>query len=341
MRLRNLRVRNFRAFPEARETPFDLDHSVVVLYGPNGSGKTGLFDALELMLTGRVRRIEHFPDAASLLVNVRAPEKGAELSLEWLDGAVGKTSTKILPRDARFSFEPALSTHDSRVFEYTTYLPQSNLRRLVSADSSTLGDIASTLAIGEEADKLFRGVSKARIHRNDPGYRAVAQGVQRLADSIRQTEAEIQGKGNLLKAGQGTRVGFEEAAARVREVAVALGVETDGLSVVSAESLLSLLARADSVLGDRLTDALRAKADSERRLQACERLASEEASLDAKGAMIAEKERAAEDLRKDIEAKTQQTGELHAQVEAAQRELADASRLPTLIRALREMVLST
>ena len=54
-RLMSLRVEGFRAYREPRT--FDLDASLVVLYGPNGLGKTSLFDAIDYACTGRIGRL--------------------------------------------------------------------------------------------------------------------------------------------------------------------------------------------------------------------------------------------------------------------------------------------
>ena len=49
-RLTSLRIRNFRAYKN--EHVFDLDASVVILYGANGLGKTSFFDAVDFAITG-------------------------------------------------------------------------------------------------------------------------------------------------------------------------------------------------------------------------------------------------------------------------------------------------
>ena len=54
-RLATLTVEGFRVYRDAQT--FDLDASVIVLYGPNGLGKTSLFDAIEYACTGRVGRL--------------------------------------------------------------------------------------------------------------------------------------------------------------------------------------------------------------------------------------------------------------------------------------------
>ena len=54
-RLATLTVEGFRAYRDAQT--FDLDAPVIVLYGPNGLGKTSLFDAIDYACTGRIGRL--------------------------------------------------------------------------------------------------------------------------------------------------------------------------------------------------------------------------------------------------------------------------------------------
>lgn len=55
MRLINLTVRNFRGFGTS-SVPIPLDADLVLLYGPNGYGKTSLAEAIEWLLYGTTRR---------------------------------------------------------------------------------------------------------------------------------------------------------------------------------------------------------------------------------------------------------------------------------------------
>lgn len=56
VRLRELEVCNFRAYREPQK--FNLDANLVVLYGPNGLGKTSFFDAIDFACTGGVTRLD-------------------------------------------------------------------------------------------------------------------------------------------------------------------------------------------------------------------------------------------------------------------------------------------
>lgn len=81
MRLTGMRLRGFRGFID--EHWIDLDADVVIIHGPNGQGKTSLFDAVSWCLTGTVPRFHEFED---LEVSSRfVADDGAHVELDWRD----------------------------------------------------------------------------------------------------------------------------------------------------------------------------------------------------------------------------------------------------------------
>jgi len=83
IRVKNLEIQGFRAYE--RKVKFDLDADIVVLFGPNGLGKTSFFDALDYCCTGGVGRFDErysrSPDRiARVLRNLDA--QGSFLRLE-------------------------------------------------------------------------------------------------------------------------------------------------------------------------------------------------------------------------------------------------------------------
>ena len=71
IRLKDLELSNFRAYRNSYK--FDLNADLVILYGPNGFGKTSFFDALDFAFTGSVGRFERrFPrDTARMLSTLK------------------------------------------------------------------------------------------------------------------------------------------------------------------------------------------------------------------------------------------------------------------------------
>ena len=55
MRVRSVEIEAFRAYKKRQV--FDVDADIVVLYGPNGLGKTSFFDAFDYACTGRIGRL--------------------------------------------------------------------------------------------------------------------------------------------------------------------------------------------------------------------------------------------------------------------------------------------
>lgn len=56
IKIKNIEIQNFKIY---KNQPFDFENNgLVVLDGPNGFGKTSLYDALELLFTGKIRRYE-------------------------------------------------------------------------------------------------------------------------------------------------------------------------------------------------------------------------------------------------------------------------------------------
>jgi DNA repair protein SbcC/Rad50 len=129
-RLIKLDIEDFRVFRGPVSVPLDAD--VVLIYGPNGSGKTGLLSALEYAITGAVEDLRTFPeDYPRCLEHIHASGKTySRLIFESTDGKSLRQAgpASIADNDG---FEPAqFSESERRFFVEKCYLSQRRLGRL-------------------------------------------------------------------------------------------------------------------------------------------------------------------------------------------------------------------
>ncbi|OCG02801.1 AAA family ATPase [Gilliamella apis] len=93
-KISRIEVSSFKAF---KHIILDLGaSSLVTLDGPNGYGKTSIFDAIELLLTGQIKRIENLFSTLmtknqtnyndNLFWNTRSGEKDLSIKIEFIDG---------------------------------------------------------------------------------------------------------------------------------------------------------------------------------------------------------------------------------------------------------------
>jgi len=93
-KIARIEVSNFKAF---KHINLDLGNSsLLTLDGPNGYGKTSIFDAIELLLTGQIKRIRNLFSTLmtkqqknyddNLFWNTRSGKQNLSIKIEFLDG---------------------------------------------------------------------------------------------------------------------------------------------------------------------------------------------------------------------------------------------------------------
>lgn len=76
MRIKSLEIKNFKLFKERFDRVRDIaETDLILLNGPNGYGKTTIFDALELALTGKIKRINTYNEDLGVPKNERSNRK--------------------------------------------------------------------------------------------------------------------------------------------------------------------------------------------------------------------------------------------------------------------------
>jgi len=186
-RLKSVSVSGFRAF--TNEAVFDLDANVVLLAGPNGSGKTSFFDSILWALTGELPR---FGDREADVVSLYARSGHARVELLFEDPAGQPiTLTRSLARgeDQKLrlatpleEFEgatanahilqrfwpAALQTQDSRAafstaFTRSVYLQQDHVRQFIESDSEeTRFSVLSELVGAARLAEFLRSLEASR-----------------------------------------------------------------------------------------------------------------------------------------------------------------------------------
>lgn len=178
MRLVDLKLQNFRSFIATVE-PLDLAHDVCLLYGPNGSGKTSVFDAIELALTGNIRRLSHLPDIAHYLIRAQSPQLATSATLHAkLNGDIVESKLEVREGVLFEDRKGILSPRMTESFRSTCYLSQSTIRSLVTCDSATLGRIIEAIIIDEASDVFIQGLLAANITRNSPQFAIARQRIE-------------------------------------------------------------------------------------------------------------------------------------------------------------------
>jgi len=129
-RLTKLEIEDFRIFRGPVSVPLDAD--VVIIYGPNGSGKTGLISALEYAVTGAVEDLRVFSDDyPRCLRHIRT--RGEPKSCLYFESTTGEPLCQSTPVNGRHdpNVKPAnMSEADRRFFVERCYISQRQLGRL-------------------------------------------------------------------------------------------------------------------------------------------------------------------------------------------------------------------
>ncbi|KRC58868.1 MULTISPECIES: AAA family ATPase [unclassified Nocardioides] len=164
--IRRLTVSDFRRIEGTRELPFDAP--VVLIHGPNGTGKTSVLSALELALTGGIRSMErqsdryraHLPFFGQPYATVRADVA------DYLQA--GSPGVPLTVNGARLEGAPALNDEAATFYSERCYLDQTSLGRLLDLYQARAGNEQTALEkfvnelLGlEKLDALRDGLSDA------------------------------------------------------------------------------------------------------------------------------------------------------------------------------------
>ena len=127
-RLSSITISNFRSINSDIMVP--LDAPVVIIHGPNGTGKTSVLSAIELALTGDVIALKRVdPDFKKHLVYKGATSADLRIKATGLDNSTGETAISV--RDGVITGRPLLTTDLAKVYSERCYLAQASLGKLL------------------------------------------------------------------------------------------------------------------------------------------------------------------------------------------------------------------
>lgn len=243
--IRRLTLSDFRRIEGTRELPFDAP--VVLIHGPNGTGKTSVLSALELALTGNIRSMErqsdryraHLPFFGQSYATVRADVA------DYLQA--GTPGAPLTVNGARLEGTPAFSDVAAKFYAERCYLDQSSLGRLLDLYQAREGNEQTALEMFvnellglEKLDALRDGLSDAQDLRL----------LKRLAVGVDEADREAKAAGIQLQQQSAMRT---EARTEVANARIATREAIAGLRSNATESMTDteLLGFAESALNDQ------------------------------------------------------------------------------------------
>lgn len=245
--IQKLMVSDFRRIEGTRVLPFDAP--VVLIHGPNGTGKTSVLSALELALTGGVRSMErqddrytaHLPFLGQPYATVRADVAGYLQS--------GAPGVPLTVGGTRIDGPRALSDKVAQFYSERCYLDQASLGRLLEFyqaregnEESALAKFVSELLGLEKLDALRDGLSDANDLRL---LKKLAVGIDDALTKAKLAATELREQSALLTQ---IRTELSQARTATREAVEALNLGATG-DLPDSE----LLRLAQSTLSDERT----------------------------------------------------------------------------------------
>lgn len=153
IRLEKISISNARRFSENVE--IDIGEGATIILAPNGTGKTTIFEAIELALTGKIKRIENSPDAI-----IRNGLSAMRVRLDFSQGKYCQVNyTRGGFYDKKGNYEELFGAEDNIslpfLFRLTHFLEQHDKEWLVEQDGKGAGSLLSYLPIGRDLQRII------------------------------------------------------------------------------------------------------------------------------------------------------------------------------------------
>jgi exonuclease SbcC len=256
-RLQSLSAENFRSI--RGPISVSLDAPVVLIHGPNGTGKTSMLSAIELALTGGVPSLARSAaDYLAHLPHKLSPDGKASVAIV-AEGIVDAGPGKVVADGVGLTPGALLNKDMARFYTERCYLGQSTLARLLeiyeyqdtrNTDSPLTRFVKELLGL-QVLDELIEGLHATgdvrRFREPSPLFWSARSDVPELQRAVDTAEADEEILG----------IRHDQAAAAVAEACLALGLAPDS----DSKQLLAALAQIASVAEQSLLELARVRRD--------------------------------------------------------------------------------
>lgn len=258
--LKSLSVKDFRSI--RGEVSLPLDAPVILLYGPNGMGKTSLMSALELALTGTVASLERIePDYSQYLPHKFAVSGKASIRLKT-EGLKKLNEISLEVTGQLDASQALLEETEALFFSERCYLAQPALNRLLEVyqyqeskkTDSPLTRFVKDLLKLDHLDALIEGLHAAG---NVKRLRVLAPLYWEAREMIPQLEVKLATSGQEVER---VRTVTRELETKISQSIAGLGVGSGAEGLNLEEIAAGLNSAPDTVL---LEDLARLRRDIE------------------------------------------------------------------------------
>ena len=198
--LRSISIFDFRCLEGTTEIP--LDAPIVLIHGPNGTGKTSVLSAIELALTGEIASMSRHADRYTAHLPTHGqPFATVDIELNEADGTVVRPG-RMTVGGSRIEGSAALRPDARQFYLERCYLDQVSLGRLLElyqhrerTQESALGKFANELLGLDQLDALRNGLhdatDKRRFRNLSEHYTSAEDTAKRSASTLNDLTREL------------------------------------------------------------------------------------------------------------------------------------------------------